>query len=71
MLKLEYDERGRIVLPFYRCGKRINISAHAETYCMFAAEHDGECGPPPVSTKKIGPILVHGRGELVFQDAKK
>jgi hypothetical protein len=76
MLKLEYDDKGRVVIPQHLCRNRIVLSAHSETYCMLP-EHDGPCSIPPEFKKDeliFVPPLQHGFRELVTEtgpNAKK
>jgi hypothetical protein len=46
MMRLEYDEQKRFVLPRRVCGNRVAISVSAETYCTYDYGHEGNCQPP-------------------------
>jgi hypothetical protein len=48
MLKLEYDDKGRLVVPHRRCGNRVAVTKGVETYCTYELGHEGKCELPPV-----------------------
>jgi hypothetical protein len=56
MMRLEYDDEGRFVVPFHACGKRVAILASAETYCTYEAGHDGPCELPPNAKQVLAKI---------------
>ena len=51
MMRLEYDDQRRFVVPFRMCGKRVVTNARAETYCTYRDGHDPPCEPPAVKSQ--------------------
>jgi len=45
-LKLEYDDKKRVIVPTHNCNNRIALTPSSECYCVLGEGHKGPCWNP-------------------------